>query len=290
MTLTRRSFLQLAGVTLAAAHIPAPLWQAAGQATPRGRVLKPVELSDPSGRFYSRLWPDSVVRIVDSAGGRFRLPEGWVPQSAVQPMMPVDDDAIVWSAIPCVAEVVGPVAPVRAACSPDATILTRIGHGGVLHVVDALHAADGQPEWLGVGTSPQTLLGWTPARHWRPTSPARPSGDNRWLRIDVKRQRLSAFEGETEVASAPVSTDSNTPAEAGAHIGGRLPALVWDDESNVIQGVPWALELPDVGVLAGAYWHNEFGRPARGPAIQVAPAVARWLYEWLPDGAIVTFG
>src|SRR5690606_39660287 len=66
-----------------------------------------------------------------------------------QPMMPVDDDAIVWSAIPCVAEVVGPVAPVRAACSPDATILTRIGHGGVLHVVDALHAADGQPEWLG---------------------------------------------------------------------------------------------------------------------------------------------
>lgn len=289
-TLSRRSFLQISGLALAAGYISSPLWSALAQpAALRGRALLPAFVTNGLGQPLRQLWPDSVVNIIDADERRYRLREGWVERAAIQPMMPAQPPDT-WPALPCLAEVSGPVAPVRRACGADAALVARVGHGGVLHAIDTMRDERGAVTWLAVGATPDALLGWTPAQQWQPVTPELPTDGDRRLQMDSARGRLLAFEGDTEVAAAPVSLGENTPASGTVRVIGRQPSASWPDGATTLSGIPWALRLHGGGLLAGAYWHNEFGTAVAGPTLQVAPAFARWLYAWLPDGADMIFG
>ncbi len=72
-------------------------------------------------------------------------------------------------------EVVAPVAAVRQWCAPDAPLVTRIGHGGIVRVIDRL---PGDTLWYGIASETGDLLGWSQAAHWKPVIIAQsPAGD-----------------------------------------------------------------------------------------------------------------
>lgn len=289
-TLSRRSFLQVSGLALAAGTLQAPLWGALAQPdAPCGRVLTPIAIFDAAGRPARQLWPDSVVRILDADEHRYRLHDGWVERAAIQPMMPAPPHAD-WPTRPSLAEVRGSVAPVRRACGVDAALVARVGHGGVLHALDALRDERGAVLWLAVGATPDVLLGWTPAQLWQPVALESLTAGERRLCVDTAGGYLCAFEGDAEVAAAPVALGKNAPSSATTRVAGRQPSAQWNDGETTLSGIPWALRLSGGDLLAGAWWHNQFGAVMPGPALQVAPAFARWLYTWLPDGADVSFG
>jgi hypothetical protein len=48
---------------------------------------------------------------------------------------------------------------------------------------------------------------------------------------------------------------------------------------GLFHGASWPLNFGAEGeCLAGVYWHNQFGRPTPGLAVQVTPLIARWLH------------
>jgi hypothetical protein len=101
-------------------------------------------------------------------------------------------------------------------------------------------------------------------------------------------RQLEVINDAQTLLRAPVSLNAD-------HIGGtysiqqRQPGVKFQLESaSDGYGTPWYVGFGDYS-LAGVYWHNLFGTSMRssGPSVQVAPAVARWLYRHLPDAATV---
>jgi hypothetical protein len=274
MTLSRRGFLQAAGISLAASRWGAfsPLATLAAGAPFKGRVLEPISMGGQA------LWPDSVVTILDADSARYRLERGWVLQSTLQPMS-VDQSAFdgTWPSTAFDAEVSAPLAVVYVCADAASNPIARIGHGGVLTVVQHLPDEAGNICWLGVQTT-GSMLGWTQAAHWQPAL-SRPSSANvDTIRIDHARQRLTALSGDDVLLATAISTSPDRHFEPLQSIIDRwLPHL---DHSQPAEysGIPWALTSASGHTMAGAYWHNRFGTPQPGPDIQLPPAVAKWLY------------
>lgn len=274
MTLSRRHFLQAVGVSVAASQFLPSLTFAAEQPL-MGRVLEPV----------NGLWPDSVVAIRDADASRYRIDAGWVPQSALQPLL-IDHTAFdgSWPAAPFSAEVSAPVAAVYASASAASQPLARVGYGGVLTVVDALPGADGRPAWLGVASG-DALLGWTQAAHWQPAVAPAATPRVTALHIDLSRFRLTALHDDTTLLETAVALSPHavlTPHSS--HTVARTPHMT--DHAQV--GIPWVLTSQSGVQLAGATWHNRFGTPQPGPTVQLTPATAKWLYHAaIPDVTLV---
>lgn len=290
MTLSRRAFLQLSGVTLAAAALPdlpvRPVAAAPAMPTSMGRALRAAPVHDRpalAAPLVDRLWPDAVRPVNDLAYGWFALPEGYVRQRDLQPMLPYTAAAATPAvALPAWLHVVAPVAPVRAWAGSE-LIRARIGYGGVLCALDRL-VDDAGAVWYAVGSAPEAEpLGWTLAAHWAAVEalqPAMPMA-HRELQLDAARRALIARETGRVILRAPLLA----PAEARLGswtLSSRQPAL----PDHARPGAAWALHAGPVR-LCGAYWHNDFGAAGPGDDWQVMPWVARWLYDWLPDGAAI---
>jgi hypothetical protein len=253
--LSRRHFLQLAGIALAASRLPA-LTSAAPSHAPApalhasyGRALGSIPVyAAPSleAPLLQRLWSDTVVPIHDAANGWYRLPQGYTPRESLQPMVaPAQVSQI--AEPPFWGTVSGAIAVVREYCAINAPVVTRIGHGGVLRVVIA-----------GVIT-PVTLDNAAPTLT---------------LALDTASFRLDVYDGDQHLLSAPVSTGQElTPGTYSVTM--RNVATVPQPD---FRGVPYALTFGENLHLTGAYWHNRFGAAFPGAAIQVTPPLAQWLY------------
>lgn len=288
--LSRRNFLQIAGITLLGSQLmPELLFQQAAAPHLMGRTLAATPVyaaarSDAAIRAY--LWPDSLVRILDSQGSWYHVPGGYVsrislqPMTAMQPHRPWKPDEGEWI------EVSAPVAVVRKWCAADAPLVTRIGHGGVARILDDLHIND-EP-WLGIASDDDALLGWTPMSRWQPLPPrTAAAGLITHLRIDGPL--LTAFSGQATLARAPISWNQPlTPGDYSVQRS-RPGASVWsEDEGSLFYAAPWQLMFGADHRVSGVYWHNRFGSPAAGPTVQTTPIIARWLYENLCDNGFVT--
>jgi hypothetical protein len=55
-----------------------------------------------------------------------------------------------------------------------------------------------------------------------------------------------------------------------------------------VEEVPWTMYYWGSFALHGAYWHDDFGQVRSHGCTNLAPADARWLFEWsspsVPDG------
>ena len=283
MTMSRRGFLQVAGITLAASQLGAfaPLAALAEDSPVRGRVLAQVSVGGKA------LWPDSVVRILDADAERYRLADGWAPRSAIQPMFLDASASQVWQPQPVYAEVCAPVAPVWQSASVTAPLLARIGHGGVLGVRKLLRDASGQVEWVGV--SHQKEIGWVQANRVQPLWTRvrsrllfEPFPDTRSvdrLQVSRARQILIAFSGDEAALTTPISTTTSERLEPGRWLlESALPNGAWTLDSQLLA---WPLYAGQGLVLGGVHWHNAFGAPQPGPHVQLPIAVVRWLYTVL---------
>lgn len=280
--LSRRQFLQAAGIALSAAHLPRLNLTSANAAPAHsfealyGRALAtvPVYAAPQANAPLSYLWSDTVVPILDSSGEWYRLPDGYARREGLQPLLEPAQTTPTDAAPPFWGEVTGAVAVIRAWCTANAPMVTRVGHGGVLFVADRL-TLDGI-DWLGVANDEHgALIGWSQAAAWSLT-PEDTLSAALTLHIDRAAQRLTAYDADQPVLTAPAAAQPTLSA-------GTFPIqerrLTLPSERA---GTPWALRFGANQRLTGAYWHNRFGSafvaPDASSAVEVAPALARWLY------------
>ncbi|MBI1279373.1 MAG: hypothetical protein GC179_14690 [Anaerolineaceae bacterium] len=286
--LSRRSFLQLVGASVAASTLrPNFSLFAAEDKFYQGRALTTLPI------YYSRnlnakptanLWPDAITPILSHDDEWYQVPSGWVRREGLQPILPYDAKAYEFvGAVPFWAEVAAPVAPVRAFCAADAPLVARIGHGGVSRVIDAL---PGEPNgWYGIADQQGELLGWTQGVFWRPVNAEKNIGDDHRLSVDRERGLMSAYEGTKVVLEVPFSAGSGLQAGNFATQYGVIGGVSWQANKRY-EGIGWQTLFGEGQMIGGVYWHNQFGHPIHdGPAVQTTPLVARWLYGWLGEEA-----
>lgn len=280
--LSRRQFLQLAGIALFHTHLinfPVPTLHSS-----YGRTLQAVPVRvrpDYTDDVIAHLWPDSIVSISPVQNNWYATQAGFVPKEAVQPVLiQPTTQPFFPSTIPFWAEVLAPCAAVRQWCAADAPLITRIGNGGVLQVIDQL---TGTPHWYGVADERGELLGWSQASAWQP----------------VKHQAIDlplAIILQARKQIMTIGTSGHTILEAHVACGEELPAGTYTVERHHVSGIragsfygaPWPLKVGDHWTLTGAYWHNQFGVPTPGPAVQTTTYLARWLYEHCgPDSHMI---
>ncbi len=279
---TRRQFLQLTGIALVGSQLsPAARWfqPLTAPMAQQGRALMAATIYAQAAVVaapVARLWPDSVTPILAADSAWYQLPDGFTPRAALQPMKPVVADLpVAPTATPFWAEVAGPVASVRRYCAANAPLVTRIGHGGIMRVVDYL--PDSSSPWYGVALDDGTPLGWTQAVHWRQVADSRLAGSVT-LELDNRLQQLTVWDENHAVLHAPCSI-GQAVAQGDYRISARETGggTLQRASEPACFGVPWRVSFGDYE-LVGAYWHNDFGAQLPGATVQVTPLLAEWLY------------
>jgi hypothetical protein len=135
----------------------------------------------------------------------------------------------------------------------------------------------------------------------------------KWLDVSVVMGTLVAYEGkkpffvtllsigrEATAAASPEGLSADAPAPPSASFGlgtfevrAKHVTLVGADpfaprESFQVYDAPWAFELSSGRLGYGAYWHDRFGVEHGPGALELSPADAARLFQWLtpsvPDG------
>jgi hypothetical protein len=116
--------------------------------------------------------------------------------------------------------------------------------------------------------------------------------------VDLSKQKISAYDGNTLFMEQTVSTGIKTnPTPRGTYtvfkktpsryMQGPIPGRT-DDEYD-LPGVPWNLYFTERGVVFhGAYWHEAFGRPYSHGCVNLPLDKAKELYMWADIGTKVT--
>lgn len=111
----------------------------------------------------------------------------------------------------------------------------------------------------------------------------------RWIQIDLKKQRLIAWDGKTPVHAVVISTGKDaTPTLPGVfkiqskHEKARMRGDDYD-----IPDVPYVMFYEGSYAIHGAYWHRSFGTPVSHGCVNVAVDHARWLFNWATVGTSV---
>lgn len=284
MSLSRREFLRLLGISTAGSVLPALVPAATGDANPGlpipsetacGRTLDVVALHAAAGvraPVRARLWADTQVTILEARGDWYRLPEGYARRDVIQPMLPYTADRLL-DALPFPIEVSACYAAVRAYGAPEAPLTARVGHGGVLFAVDRLD------DWVCVAGEDGVRMGWSQTAHWRQAAED-DGGGRRDLLVDRKAYRLTALHDGRPVLAAAFAAGARLAAgDYGLRrkgIGGRRVSAA----GQLYDGSPPYADFAGV-VVGGAYWHNRFGSDVPGDGVQVPTPLARWLYGWL---------
>ncbi|MFK7985746.1 MAG: L,D-transpeptidase [Sandaracinaceae bacterium] len=119
---------------------------------------------------------------------------------------------------------------------------------------------------------------------------ARPEGvaeDERWIHVDLSEQVVVAYEGDEPVFATLVSTgrEGNETPVGTFRIQSKHVSTTMDDpnagaDAYSIEDVPWTMYFEGSYALHGAFWHDRFGRVRSHGCVNLAPADARWLFQW----------
>ena len=126
----------------------------------------------------------------------------------------------------------------------------------------------------------------------------RPQGvgpDDKWVHIDLARQTLVAYEGETPVYATLVSSGKEghtTPSGLyriqRKYLTKTMRAVDPKEGLYHIEDIPWTMYYYGAYAVHGAFWHDVFGEVRSHGCTNVAPADARWIYHWsdhpVPEG------
>jgi lipoprotein-anchoring transpeptidase ErfK/SrfK len=111
----------------------------------------------------------------------------------------------------------------------------------------------------------------------------------RWIEIDLSRQRLVAWEGNISVYAVTISSGkSSTPTRTGTftiQTKHRIARMTGDDYD--VPDVPYTMYYDGGMAIHGAYWHNLFGNPVTHGCTNVAVNHAKWLFNWASVGTPV---
>jgi lipoprotein-anchoring transpeptidase ErfK/SrfK len=115
------------------------------------------------------------------------------------------------------------------------------------------------------------------------------NSQDRWIQVDISKQRLIAWEGGSPIYAVVVSTGKNgTPTRPGTftvqskHRTNRMRGPGYD-----VPDVPHTMYYHRGYAIHGAYWHRQFGTPMSHGCVNVAPNHAAWLFNWASVGTPV---
>jgi hypothetical protein len=293
MRVSRRTFLSLAGITLLGSRFLPSSSILPDLTVQYARALGPLsvfETANTESPLKARLFPDSVVRVLNVEGNwsyihAENIGYGCTSRRGLQPMLPYTQPSyITMPNRPFWTEAAAPVAAVRAWCAADAPLVTRIGHGGVLRVIDAL---PGDPMWYGVESPAGTLLGWTQAKLWQAAPVELFNLNDHVLEINLNASEFTVHERNEPILRAPFSAGKTITTGTYTVSRRQIGGYCFNDVDRTYYGVPWMIMFGDDYELAGIYWHHDFGTAKPGLTAQISPLVARWLYYRLPEGSRV---
>jgi lipoprotein-anchoring transpeptidase ErfK/SrfK len=184
-----------------------------------------------------------------------------------------------------------PIAETR--LKPGAPRVSRkIYYGTVYRAVDAVPDETGQ-WWYrlqdGIAYSPGPYVLATSLRYLSPAAlaPISPERADKKIVVDVVKQEVTCFEGETPIFSTRTATgfgSNRTPrgeyevlrkSHTSYMIGG-----VGDDYYN-LPGVSFPTYFTRSAIAVhGTYWHNDYGRPRSHGCVNVLNDAAQFVFRW----------
>ena len=104
----------------------------------------------------------------------------------------------------------------------------------------------------------------------------------KWIDVDLSSQRLVAYEGNTAVYWALVSTGlPATPTVTGRfHVYVKHRSTTMAGPGYYLPNVLYTQYFYRGYGLHGAYWHNNFGHPMSHGCVNLSNADAKWLFDW----------
>ncbi len=113
--------------------------------------------------------------------------------------------------------------------------------------------------------------------------------ETRWIQIDLKKQRLIAWDGKNPVHAVVISTGKDaTPTLSGVFkIQSKHETARMRGDDYDIPDVPFVMFYEGSYAIHGVYWHRSFGTPVSHGCVNVAVDHARWLFNWATVGTSV---
>jgi LysM repeat protein len=111
----------------------------------------------------------------------------------------------------------------------------------------------------------------------------------RWIDVDLSSQRLTAYQGNSPVFSALISSGlSRTPTVIGRFkVQTKLRSTRMRGPGYDLPGVPYTMYFYKGYAIHGTYWHNNFGHPMSHGCVNMRTADAGWLFNWASVGTPV---
>ena len=142
---------------------------------------------------------------------------------------------------------------------------------------------------------PDTLSSGLPTSIPQPTfaplaqGPAVAPGGTRWIDVDLSKQTVYAYEGNSIVNTFLVSTGTALhPTVTGQyHIYVKLLATNMTGPGYFLPNVPFTMYFYKGYGLHGTYWHHNFGHPMSHGCVNLRTSDAQWLFDWASVGTLV---
>ncbi len=275
---------------------PAPLgrvanWKVDIRAAPqtRARLIRSAK-RDEVLRLYAQVTGDAEMPHNDIW---YRTDDGYVYSSWVQPVNDIKNPPEPMRAAEKFwGEITVPFSDARVAPDPNARRFARLYYTSVFRVIAAAQDATG--EWWyrlqdGVTFSPGPYVPAAHIRRFDPEelTPLSPDAEDKRIVIDLKKQLMTAYEGETPLLVSRTATGFGpfqTPRgryriirkRATSRMIGGTGADYYD-----LPGVPFPSYFTWSAIaIHGAYWHNDFGRRRSHGCVNVPAPVALWVWRW----------
>ncbi|MFQ6014778.1 MAG: LysM peptidoglycan-binding domain-containing protein [Anaerolineae bacterium] len=122
-----------------------------------------------------------------------------------------------------------------------------------------------------------------------PSPPKSTASGKKWIDVNISTQTLTAYQGQTSVYTARVSTGvARYPTVTGRFaIYHKLRSQTMRGPGYYLPNVPHVMYFYRGYALHGTYWHNNFGRPMSHGCINLSKADAKWLFDWSSLGTPV---
>jgi len=245
---------------------------------------------------------DEVLRLYEQVAGDaemahnniwYKTDDGYAYSSWIQPVNaiknPPEPDRAAekfWG------EITVPFSDARVSPDSQARRLTRLYYTGVFRVIGAVQDAGG--EWWyrlqdGVTFSPGPYVPAAHVRRFDPSelTPLSPGVENKRIVIDLAKQMMTAYEGDTPLVTSRTATGYGpfqTPKGSYRIIRKRTTSRMIGGagaDAYDLPGVPFPSYFTASAIaIHGAYWHNDFGRRRSHGCVNVPAPVALWVWRW----------
>ena len=303
-SISRRTFLKLSGLSTLGLTLPQTATPTPGPNDRLGRVTSASEYYDKSSTESKRLGMygrDTLLtireeRLVETPSAPhnpvwFRTDEGWVHSSFIQPVRnDVNQPILDVPKEGFLAEMTVPFSGAWRNDDGNPQKVYRFYYASTHWVSQVVTDTKGRV-WYRVLDDRYHVYYFVLGESLRRVTddeltPLTPEVQDKRLLVDLKQQRLTAYENGRPVFNARVSTGRRGVATPSGEfrVERKRPSrhmAATDGNGFDLPGVPWVSYIYWTGVaFHGTYWHNDYGTPRSRGCINLTPADAKWLYRW----------